>query len=101
MLGWGSHVGRHRRRRAARAGAAGRKVAWVHLIHLNPFPPNLGEVLRRYPKVLVPEMNLGQLCRLVRAEFLVDAKLGHQGAGPARSPPPSSKHAILKEIADE
>ena len=43
-------------------------------MHLNPFPPNLGEVLRRYPKVLVPEMNLGQLSRLVRAEFLVDAQ---------------------------
>ena len=43
-------------------------------MHLNPFPKNLGEVLRRYPRVLVPEMNLGQLSRLVRAEFLVDAK---------------------------
>ena len=42
--------------------------------HLNPFPRNLGEVLRRYPKVLVPEMNLGQLSQLVRAEFLVDAR---------------------------
>ena len=43
-------------------------------MHLNPFPANLGEVLARYPKVLVPEMNLGQLSRLVRAEFLVDAE---------------------------
>ena len=43
-------------------------------VHLNPFPANLGEVLRRYPKVLVPEMNLGQLSRLVRAEYLVDAQ---------------------------
>jgi 2-oxoglutarate ferredoxin oxidoreductase subunit alpha len=43
-------------------------------VHLNPFPANLGEVLRAYPKVLVPEMNLGQLSRLVRAEYLVDAK---------------------------
>jgi 2-oxoglutarate/2-oxoacid ferredoxin oxidoreductase subunit alpha len=42
-------------------------------VHLNPFPANLGDVLRRYQKVLVPEMNLGQLSRLVRAEYLVDA----------------------------
>jgi 2-oxoglutarate ferredoxin oxidoreductase subunit alpha len=43
-------------------------------MHLNPFPSDLGQVLHRYPKVLVPEMNLGQLTRLVRAEFLVDAR---------------------------
>jgi 2-oxoglutarate ferredoxin oxidoreductase subunit alpha len=51
----------------------GRKVAHAHLRYLNPFPLNTGEVLRRYPRVLVPEMNLGQLLKLVRAEFLVDA----------------------------
>jgi 2-oxoglutarate/2-oxoacid ferredoxin oxidoreductase subunit alpha len=51
----------------------GRAVAHAHLRHLNPFPRNTGEVLRRYDKVLVPEMNLGQLLKLVRAEFLVDA----------------------------
>jgi 2-oxoglutarate ferredoxin oxidoreductase subunit alpha len=50
--------------------AAGRPVAHAHLVHLNPFAPNLGEVLAAYPKVLVPEMNMGQLSRLVRAEFL-------------------------------
>jgi 2-oxoglutarate ferredoxin oxidoreductase subunit alpha len=49
-------------------------VAHAHLVHLNPFPANLGEVLAKYPKVLIPEMNLGQLAKLVRAEFLVDAK---------------------------
>jgi 2-oxoglutarate ferredoxin oxidoreductase subunit alpha len=42
-------------------------------MHLNPFPRNLGDVLRSYDRVLVPEMNLGQLLKLVRAEFLVDA----------------------------
>jgi 2-oxoglutarate ferredoxin oxidoreductase subunit alpha len=51
----------------------GRSVAQAHLRHLNPFPRNTGEVLRRYDKVLIPEMNLGQLLKLVRAEFLVDA----------------------------
>ncbi|MFT3853837.1 MAG: 2-oxoacid:acceptor oxidoreductase subunit alpha [Ilumatobacteraceae bacterium] len=73
VLGWGSTwaaidaaVQRTRR--------AGTKVAWVHLTHLNPLPRNLGEVLRRFPKIIVPELNLGQLCRIVRAEFLVDAK---------------------------
>jgi 2-oxoglutarate/2-oxoacid ferredoxin oxidoreductase subunit alpha len=51
----------------------GRKVAHAHLRYLHPFPRNTGEVLGRYERVLVPEMNLGQLRRLVRAEFLVDA----------------------------
>jgi 2-oxoglutarate ferredoxin oxidoreductase subunit alpha len=46
----------------------------VHLVHLNPFPSNLGEVLRRYERILVPEANLGQLSKLVRADFLVDAR---------------------------
>jgi 2-oxoglutarate ferredoxin oxidoreductase subunit alpha len=52
---------------------AGGKVAQAHLTHLNPFPRNTGDVLRSYDRVLVPEMNLGQLLKLVRAEFLVDA----------------------------
>jgi 2-oxoglutarate ferredoxin oxidoreductase subunit alpha len=73
VLGWGSTYG------AIAAGvrrirARGLKVAQAHLRHLNPFPANLGQVLGAYPKVLVPEMNLGQLVRLVRADFLVDAK---------------------------
>jgi 2-oxoglutarate ferredoxin oxidoreductase subunit alpha len=49
-------------------------VATAHLTHLNPFHADLGEVVRRYRKVLVPEMNLGQLSLLLRAEFLVDAR---------------------------
>ena len=53
--------------------AGGGEVAQAHLRHLNPFPRNLGDVLRSYDRVLVPEMNLGQLLKLVRAEFLVDA----------------------------
>jgi 2-oxoglutarate ferredoxin oxidoreductase subunit alpha len=51
----------------------GGKVAHAHLRYLNPFPRNTGDVVRRYDKILVPEMNLGQLLKLVRAEFLVDA----------------------------
>ncbi len=50
------------------------KVAWIHLTHLNPMPRNLGDLLRRFKHILVPELNMGQLCRIVRAEFLVDAK---------------------------
>ena len=56
-------------------------IAHVHLRHLNPFPRDLGEVLRRYRTVFVPELNLGQLAKLVRAEFLVDAKSYTRVAG--------------------
>ena len=73
VLGWGSTWGAINSA-IERARRDGYKVAQLHLRHLNPFPPNLGEVLGRYRKVLVPEMNLGQLSRLVRAEFLVDAR---------------------------
>jgi 2-oxoglutarate ferredoxin oxidoreductase subunit alpha len=51
----------------------GEHVAQAHLRHLNPFPANTGDVLRSYDRVLVPEMNLGQLAMLVRAKYLVDA----------------------------
>ena len=73
VVGWGSTYG------AIQAGlrrvrAQGRSVAHVHLRHLNPFPPNLAEIVGKYRKVLVPEMNLGQLVKLLRADFLVDAK---------------------------
>ncbi len=57
-----------------RVRARGMKVAHAHLRYLNPFPSNLGEVLGRYSQILVPEMNLGQLSRILRSEFLVDAK---------------------------
>jgi 2-oxoglutarate/2-oxoacid ferredoxin oxidoreductase subunit alpha len=72
VLGWGSTYGPivAAVRRARKQGVP---VAQAHLHHLNPFPRNTGDVLRRYPKVLVPEMNLGQLALLLRGEFLVDA----------------------------
>ncbi|MCU1353322.1 MAG: 2-oxoacid:acceptor oxidoreductase, alpha subunit [Acidimicrobiales bacterium] len=73
VLGWGSTWGAIDGA-LNRCRARGYKVAWAHLVHLNPFPHNLGEVVRRYPRVLVPELNLGQLSKLVRAEFLVDAR---------------------------
>ena len=72
VLGWGSTYGPIAAavRRVRREGG---QVAQAHLHHLNPFPRNTGDVLARYPKILIPEMNLGQLRKLVRAEFLVDA----------------------------
>ncbi len=73
VLGWGSTEGAIRASVLA-LRVKGRTVAQANLTHLNPFPPNLGEVLANYPKVLVPELNLGQLVRLVRAEYLVDAR---------------------------
>jgi 2-oxoglutarate ferredoxin oxidoreductase subunit alpha len=73
IVGWGSTYG------AIRAAVtelrrAGHRVAHVHLRHLNPLPADLGDVLRRYPKVLVPELNLGQLALLLRARYLVDVQ---------------------------
>jgi len=63
----------------------GLAVSSIHLRHLNPFPSNLGEVLRGFERVLVPEQNLGQLCRLLRAEFLVPAEsLGRVEGQPFR-----------------
>ncbi len=72
VLGWGSTYGPIGAA-VRRVRRAGHRVARAHLHYLNPFPRNTGEVLRRYEKVLIPEMNLGQLSLLVRAEFLVDA----------------------------
>ena len=71
ILGWGSTFGpigvacKHARRE-------GYKVAQAHIRHLNPFPANTGEVLRRYKHVIIPEMNLGQLALLIRGTYLVD-----------------------------
>ena len=71
VLGWGSTYGPIGAacRRVRRAGLS---VAQAHLRHLNPFPDDLGEILRRYDRVVVPEMNLGQLAMLLRAKYLVD-----------------------------
>jgi 2-oxoglutarate ferredoxin oxidoreductase subunit alpha len=72
VLGWGGTYGSIASA-VRRLRKQGKQVAQAHLTHLNPFPRNLGEVLASYDKVLVPEMNLGQLLKLIRAEFLVDA----------------------------
>jgi 2-oxoglutarate ferredoxin oxidoreductase subunit alpha len=73
VLGWGSSYGAIRAA-ARRVRDRGLKVAIAHLRHLEPLPPNLGALLRAYPRVLVPEMNRGQLAQLLRAHFLVDVR---------------------------
>jgi 2-oxoglutarate ferredoxin oxidoreductase subunit alpha len=71
VLGWGSTFGSIGAA-ARRVRNSGLPVATAHLRHLNPFPANLGEVLKAYDKVLVPEINLGQLALLLRGKYLVD-----------------------------
>ncbi|MGH9056657.1 MAG: 2-oxoacid:acceptor oxidoreductase subunit alpha [Acidimicrobiales bacterium] len=98
VLGWGSTYGAIQAA-ARRIRTQGRKVAHAHLRHLNPFPANLGEVVAGYRRILVPEMNLGQLVKLVRAEFLVDAKgLNRMRGKPFRSE--VIEQAVLELLMD-
>ena len=73
VLGWGSTYGAIRTAVDA-ARAEGRRVGHVHLRHISPFPADLEEVLAKFDRVLVPEMNLGQLVKLIRERFLIDAE---------------------------
>jgi 2-oxoglutarate ferredoxin oxidoreductase subunit alpha len=72
VLGWGSTYGSIRSA-VERLQAAGRSVAHAHLRHINPFPSNTEAVLRGYRRVLIPELNLGQLRLLIRGRYLIDA----------------------------
>jgi 2-oxoglutarate ferredoxin oxidoreductase subunit alpha len=72
VLGWGSTFGALRTGVEA-ARARGKSVSHAHLRYLNPFPRNLGQILGRFERVLIPEMNLGQLALLIRGRYLVDA----------------------------
>jgi 2-oxoglutarate ferredoxin oxidoreductase subunit alpha len=72
VIGWGSSYGPINGA-ARRLRRQGERVALAHLHHLNPFPRNTGEVVRAYRRVIVPETNTGQLVKIIRAEFLVDA----------------------------
>jgi 2-oxoglutarate ferredoxin oxidoreductase subunit alpha len=74
VLGWGSTYGAIEGAARRTRREQGARVATAHLRYLNPLPANTGEVLRSYERVLVPEMNMGQLSRLLRAEFLVDCE---------------------------
>jgi 2-oxoglutarate ferredoxin oxidoreductase subunit alpha len=72
VLGWGSTFGSIREA-VNSVRAKGRKVSQIHLRHLNPLPADLGETLRRFKQVMVAEMNMGQLLKLIRADYLIDA----------------------------
>jgi 2-oxoglutarate/2-oxoacid ferredoxin oxidoreductase subunit alpha len=72
VLGWGSTYGSITSA-VERLQQEGKSVSSAHLRHLNPFPQNLGEVLRGFEKVIIPEMNLGQLATMIRAKYLIDA----------------------------
>ncbi len=74
ILGWGSTFGAIRAATQA-ARAKGHDVSHVHVRHLNPLPLDLGDILKKYRKVVIPEMNMGQLASIIRAKYLVDAKL--------------------------
>ncbi|MFF3872952.1 2-oxoacid:acceptor oxidoreductase subunit alpha [Streptomyces sp. NPDC001978] len=80
VLGWGSTYGPITAA-VRRLRTAGESIAQAHLRHINPFPRNLGTVLQRYQKVVIPEMNLGQLATLIRAKYLVDAHSYNQVNG--------------------
>ncbi len=97
VLGWGS-TWASITAGVRRVRAKGELVSQAHLRHLNPFPSDLGDLLKRYEKVLVPEMNLGQLSRLIRAEYLVDAQTFSQVSGlPFKAV--DMEHRIMEELA--
>jgi 2-oxoglutarate ferredoxin oxidoreductase subunit alpha len=73
ILGWGSTYGAIRAATTA-AREQGKDVSHVHIRHLNPLPNDLGDILKKFRRVLIPEMNMGQLSMVIRAKYLVDAK---------------------------
>jgi len=99
LIGWGSTWGAIAAA-VRRVRRSGRKVAHVHLTHLNPMPANLGEVLSGFSRILVPEMNLGQLVRLLRDEFLVDAQPVAKVTGQPFTPA-ELQQVILSELGDD
>ncbi|MCB9741002.1 MAG: 2-oxoacid:acceptor oxidoreductase subunit alpha [Alphaproteobacteria bacterium] len=99
VLSWGSTYGAVRQATLS-CLAEGRKVAHLHLRHLNPFAANLPEVLARYERVLVPEMNMGQLAKLIRERFLIDViPLNKVHGQPFKVS--EIKSAILDQLAQE
>jgi 2-oxoglutarate ferredoxin oxidoreductase subunit alpha len=98
VVGWGGTYGAITAA-VEDAQSEGRSVASVHLRHLDPLPPDLGQILRQYTRVLVPEINLGQLVRVLRAEYLIDAV----GFNRVRGLPLSSQdiHDAITQILEE
>jgi 2-oxoglutarate ferredoxin oxidoreductase subunit alpha len=97
VVGWGSTYGPILGA-ARRVRLAGHNVALAHLRHLNPMPANTGDVLRRYPRVLVPETNTGQLVKLLRAEYLVECEPYNRVRGLPLSTE-ELEHAMLERVA--
>jgi 2-oxoglutarate ferredoxin oxidoreductase subunit alpha len=91
VLGWGSTYGAILTA-VQRAQEKGLSVSHAHLRHLNPFPKNLGDVLSRFEKVLIPELNLGQLSLLIRGRFMVDAATLNKVTG---------RPLLIREVEDK
>ena len=98
VLGWGSSYGPVAAacRRLRRGGVS---VAHAHLRHLNPMPANTGDVLRKYRRVIVPEVNLGQLAHLLRARYLIDVVSYTEVRGMALSA--DELVPVLKELIEQ
>ena len=92
VLGWGGTFGSIRSA-VNSAQIEGLDVSHLHLKYINPFPKNLGEILVKYDKVLIPELNMGQLLSIIRAKFLIDAKGYNSIKGK-----PFSSNKLLQEI---
>jgi 2-oxoglutarate ferredoxin oxidoreductase subunit alpha len=97
VIGWGSTYGPIGAA-CRRVRRSGRSIAQLHLRHLNPMPADLGEILRRYDRVVCPEMNLGQLSMLLRAKYLVDVESHTQVRGlPFRA---AELAAVIQDVID-
>ena len=92
IVGWGGTYGSIRSG-VNKAISEGLSVSHLHLKYINPFPKNLGDILIKYDKVLIPELNMGQLLSIIRSKYLVDAKGYNQIKGK-----PFTSSEILKEI---
>jgi len=91
VVGWGGTYGSIRSA-VVKAIDKGLSVSHLHLKYINPFPKNLGDVLLKFDKILIPELNLGQLLSIIRAKFLVDAK----GFNKVQGKPFSSNEILMK-----
>src|SRR4051812_25272033 len=97
VIGWGSTYGPIGAA-CRRIRRSGRSVAQIHLRHLNPMPADLGDILRRYDRVVCPEMNLGQLALLLRAKYLIDVDSHTQVRGlPFRA---AELAAVIQDVID-
>jgi 2-oxoglutarate ferredoxin oxidoreductase subunit alpha len=92
VLGWGSTYGAIKSA-VAELLAEGKKVSHIHLRYIRPFPKNLGDLIKNFEQVLIPELNNGQLIKIIRDKYLVDAKGLNKIMGV-----PFTRHEIVDEI---